>query len=180
MGIPQGDVLLVASVPDNPANPAQVATFSQLIQVYGQTASSFGPPSTYLTPGTSNTPAGITTPAVTVARGTSFQFYGGTVGATPCTSPTVCGSNPLYYADNTSVWAVGTSGTSTATAVIGGNSTLGTICNVPPAVTVANCAAGVPPGTYTAPATIPNPLPVVFVWSHANVGRFSFANVGVN
>jgi len=164
MGIPQGDVLLVATVPDDPSNPSAVATGSQLIQVYAG-SSAQGPPSTYLTPHTSTTPAGITSPAVTVARGTSFQFYGGTVGAAPCTTTVSCGSLPLYTADNTSVWAVGTAPYSLATAVIGGNTTLGTITQS---------------GLYTAPATIPSPLPVVIIYSHLTGAAATYANIGVN
>ena len=87
MGIPQGDVLLQASVSNNPANPASVTTFSQLIQIYNT-------PGTYLTPKSPTVPAGVTTPAVTVARNTSFAFYGGTVGAAPCTTATTTCSRP--------------------------------------------------------------------------------------
>jgi hypothetical protein len=45
LGIPQGDVLLVASVPIDPANPSVVATQNQLIEIYGGSTSQ-GPPST--------------------------------------------------------------------------------------------------------------------------------------
>jgi len=164
MGIPQGDILLVATVPDNPSNPSQVATGSQLIQVYGG-SSAQGPPGTYLTPKTPTTPAGVTSPAVTVARGTSFQFYGGVVGAAPCTTTVSCGSLPLYTADNTAVWAVGPAPASLSTAIVGGNATLGTISTT---------------GVYTAPTTIPTTLPVVYVWSHLVTSVYSYANIGVN
>jgi hypothetical protein len=138
LGIPQGDVLLQASAPNNPANPSSVTTLNQLIQIYSTS------PSTYLTPNTPTTPAGLTNPAVTVARNTSYAFFGGTVGAAPCTTPTACltisPTAPVYSTDNGTVWAVGPAPAQAVTAVAGGNSTWGTISNT---------------GVYTAPATIP-------------------------
>jgi hypothetical protein len=176
MGIPQGDVLLVASVPSNPSDPTQVATASQLIQVYGG-SNAQGPPTTYLNPKTSTSPANQTQPAVTVPHNTSFAFYGGVAGAGPCTSTTTCtaqGATVLYTTDNTAIWEVGPAPYSLSTAIPGGNSTYGTIT---------------PQGVYTAPATIPtttnsgtktNGLVVVYVISHFVQTVNSYAYVAVN
>ena len=173
MGIPQGDVLLVASVPNDPSNPSSVSTASQLIQIYG-TGTVQGPPSVYLTPATPTTPTGVTTPAVTVAKGTTYQFYGGAAGAAPCVTTTSCNSigpnTPLYTTDNSVVWAVGpankfTSSPSTSSdVVVGGNSSLGTITQS---------------GLYTAPATPPSSQPVVYVWSHyvKTVSMYAYVQV---
>jgi hypothetical protein len=171
MGIPQGDVLLVASIPSDPNNPSAVYTSSQLLQVYA--GGTFpGPPTPYLTPHTPTTPAGLTNPVVTVARNTTFQFYGGVVGANPCTSTAQCLINgtqyPLNTTDNKPIWEVCPAPFAIATCVIGGNATLGTITQA---------------GLYTAPAAIPSPLPVVLVTSEAaptitNAGNYAY--VGVN
>ena len=108
MGIPQGDLLLTASVPSDPNNPSAVYTASQLIQIYG--SSSFPGSSPYLSPHTPTTPTGLTNPVVTVARNTSFQFTGGVVGTLPCTSTTQCLINGTQYVtnttDNKAVWEV--------------------------------------------------------------------------
>ena len=168
-GIPQGDVLIVASVPSDPSNPSATYTQGQLVQIYRNTSAQ-GPPSVYITPQTGSTPANQTQPAVYVARGASYQFYGGTVGAAPCipaAGQTVCsapaGAVP-YTADNTSVWEVGPAPYSLSTAVVGGNATLGFIDQT---------------GKYTAPATVPSPLPVVIVTSHYVPSVAAYANVGV-
>jgi hypothetical protein len=192
MGICQGCVMVVASVPSDPNNPSAVVTQSLLIQIYNNTTAQ-GPPSVYLNPAEPSTPASETQPVVTVAHnGGTFAFYGGAVGAAACITAAACTVNgtvyPLYTTDNTAVWAVGPANESLATAIVGGNATLGTICNVPPAVAVANCAAGVPPGTYYAPATIPtgstvtaiNGEVVVYVWSQLVSTVASYAYVGVN
>jgi hypothetical protein len=169
LGIPQGDILLVASVPVDPANPAVVATQSQLIQVYGSSS-----PSTYLTPHTGLTPSGQTQPVVTVPRNTSYAFYGGTVGALPCTNATACGTSPVNSTDNTSVWEVGPAPYSLGTAIVGGNSTYGTITQQ---------------GVYTAPAVIPtttnstttiNGEVVVIVSAHALPTIATYAYVAIN
>jgi hypothetical protein len=179
MGIPQGDVLLVASVPSDPSDPTKVATASQLIQVYN---ASPGSPVPYLVPKTSTSPANQTQPAVTVPRNTSFAFYGGVAGAYPCTSPTACAAlvpagqtpPPTYTTDNTVVWAVGPAPFALGTAIPGGNATYGTIT---------------PQGVYTAPATIPtttnssttiNGEVVVYVISHFVSTVNNYAYVGVN
>jgi hypothetical protein len=176
MGIPQGDVLLVASVPSNPSNPSQVATASQLIQVYGG-SNAQGPPTTYLVPKTATSPAGQTQPAVTVPHNTSYAFYGGVVGAGPCTSTTTCsaqGATVLFTTDNSAIWEVGPAPFSLSTAIPGGNLTYGSITAQ---------------GVYTAPATIPtttnssttiNGEVVVYVISHLVPTVNSYAYVGVD
>ena len=176
LNIPQGFVLLTASVPSDPSDPTRVATASQLIQIYNPSP---GTPSTYLTPGTSNTPANQTQPAVTVPRNTSFAFTGGVVGAAPCTSATTCALQPgaptvVFTTDNGAIWEVGPAPFSLTTAIPGGNSTLGTISST---------------GVYTAPATIPTKasgatgtdgMVVVYVISHLSPTKNSFANVQIN
>jgi hypothetical protein len=168
VGIPQGDVLLQASVPSDPNNPSAVAVAYQLEQVFSGT-------SLYLVPAMPATPTGITAPIVNVARGTSFAFYGGAVGAVPCTTPAGCliaGTQyPIDTTDNTPVWSVGPAPFSTATQVVGGNATLGTITQN---------------GVYTAPTTIPSPLPVVWMTSQqlptitaASGSHLSYAYVGI-
>jgi hypothetical protein len=168
-GIPQGDVLIVASVPTDPANTSSVYTQGQLVQIY-RNSTPQGPPSVYLTPSNGSTPANQTQPVAYVARGGSFQFYGGTVGAAPCipaAGQTTCalpaGAVP-YTTDNSSIWLVGPAPFSLSTAVQGGNATLGTIDQN---------------GKYTAPATVPNPLPVVIIASHFVPSVAAYANVGV-
>jgi hypothetical protein len=170
MGIPQGDILLTASVPSDPNNPSAVYTASQLIQVYG--SSTFPGSSAYLSPNTPQTPTGLTNPVVTVARNASFQFTGGVVGTLPCGSATQCLINGTQYVtnttDNTAVWKVCPAPIAVATCVTGGNSTLGTITQN---------------GLYTAPATIPSPLPTVLVvpeTAQTIINQSNYAYVGIN
>lgn len=166
MGIPQGDILLVATVPNDPTNPASVTTVSQLMQMVTS-------PTPYLTPHTNLVPSGITAPAVTVARNATFQFYGGVVGAGICVSTTTCNalippSPVVNSANNTPLWEVCPAPIAIATCVLGGNSTLGTITQT---------------GLYTAPAAIPSPLPVVLVTSQISptiTNASNYANVGIN
>jgi hypothetical protein len=186
LGIPQGDVLLVASVPVDPNNPNNVVSASQLVQTYGGTT-----PSVYLTPRTPTTPANQTQPEVTVARNMPYAFFGGTVGDPPClpaAGQPLCSASPdpilnnavPLTTDNTSIWYVGPAAESSSTLVAGGNSILGTID--------AN-------GVYTAPANIPTKasgatstdgLVVVAVGAHAtsNAGATStilaYAYVQIN
>jgi len=134
-GIPQGDVLLAVSVPSNPGNPAQTYTYYQLMELMGGR-------NVYLSPSNPTTPAGLTNSVVTVPHGTSFQFYGGEVGNGNCTTAASCALNAPGYQtinsiDNTVVWEVGST---QSTAVVGGNSTYGTISTT---------------GLYTAPSEIP-------------------------
>jgi hypothetical protein len=193
MGICQGCVMIVASVPSDPNNPSAVVTQSILVQIYNNTTAQ-GPPSTYLNPAEPSTPASETQPVVTVAHnGGYYAFYGGVVGAGACLTTAACTVNgivyPPYTTDNTPVWSVGPAPYSLSTQIVGGNATYGVICNVPPAVTAANCAAGVAPGTYYAPAVIPtttnsstttNGEVVVVVSSQLVSTVASYAYVGVN
>jgi hypothetical protein len=171
MGIPMGDVLLVASVPVDPSNPANVVTGNALVQIVNNTSA----PTPYLFPHTNTTPANITTSAVMVARNASFQFLGGVVGALPCTSSTTCatqGSTKINEANNNPVWLVcpATFTLSTCLPVvngISGNATLGTVNQT---------------GLYTAPAAIPNPLPVVLVTAQeaptiTNTSNFAYVGI---
>ena len=155
MGICQGCIMIVASVPSNPDNPGAVVTASLLIQIYnGSTAQ--GPPSAYLTPRTPSTPASLTNPVVSVAiaptsANHTYQFYGGIVGSAPCLAIANCsfGSppvsyGPLYSTDNTAVWEVGPSPFSLSTAFP--CTSPGLAC---PFGTISST------GLYTAPAAIP-------------------------
>jgi hypothetical protein len=163
-GIPQGDVLMSASVPNDPANPSSVYTGYQLIQIFAN-KTAVGPPSLYLVPQTPTTPSSLTTSVVTVPRNTSYQFYGGVVGAGPCTSSTTYGSctgEPLNYTDNTAIWSVGAT---TSSAVSGGSTTYGTISQT---------------GLYIAPATVPATQPVVVLASHAQPTATAYAYITIN
>jgi hypothetical protein len=151
MGIPQGDVMIVVSVPADPDTGAVVST-SQLIQIYGGSTAQ-GPPGAYLTPHTPTTPASLTNPVVSVAISSTsayhtYQFYGGIVGAAPCNTVGTCNINgvqyPLLTADNTAVWEVGPTPFSLTTAFP--CTTSGLAC---PFGTISST------GLYTAPATIP-------------------------
>lgn len=164
MGIPQGDILLVASVPSDPNNPSATVSVNQLIQEYGSQ------PSVYLTPATPTTPANITTPVAIVAHnGGTFQFFGGIVGTPPCSavpagSATCANGLPANTADNTSIWEVGPTPFSLSTAVPGGDATYGTISAT---------------GLYTAPVAVPPVQPVVILVSHflPTVNKYAYINV---
>jgi len=164
LGIPQGDVLLVASVPSNPNDPTAVATIGQLIQI-------FTGPVPYLTPHTNTQPAGLITPVLTLARNASYQFTGGVAGAAPCTSTVVCatqGFTALYSTDNLPLWEVCPAPFALTTCVVGGNPVLGTISQT---------------GLYTAPAAIPNPQPVILVTSHLSptiTNQNNYAYIAIN
>ncbi len=148
MGIPQGMIMLTASVPADPNNPSDVVTASQLIQVYN----SAGNPSVSMTPRTPTNPTGLTTSVATVPRGTSFQFTGFAVGDGPCSTVSTCNAiyqgAPLNSTDNTVIWLVGN-----ANATLGGagSATVGGLVNgVPgPYGTITQT------GLYTAPSVIP-------------------------
>jgi len=186
MGIPQGDILLVASVPDSPSNPSSVATLGQLIETYGK-STTVGPPVSYLTPSTPTTPSGQTQPVVTVTHATSYAFYGGVAGVAPCFNAAACGTSPIGTVNDTAVWAVGPASESLSTAVVGGAVTVGGVTTYPyGSITQA--------GVYTAPATIPPTCSstvttnctsianevVVYVWSQAAPTVASYAYVGIN
>ena len=168
-GIPQGDVLLVATVQTDPNNPSVTVSQGQLVQVYNPANTSS--PTVYLTPHSGLSPANQTQPVINVARGASYQFYGGTVGSAPCLPPTgatLCANGAASFTtDNASIWEVCPAPFALTTCITNGNATLGTITQT---------------GLYTAPTTIPNPLPVVFVTSHFNPSisnQSNYAYVGV-
>jgi hypothetical protein len=104
--------------------PSQTYTYYQLMEITGGRA-------LYLVPSEPTNPSGLTTPVVTVPRGTSFQFYGGGVGNGPCGSAASCatqatGLQNMGSIDNTVVWTVGSSastncvsGTATCTSAYG-------------------------------------------------------------
>lgn len=145
-GVPQGDVLMVVSIPADPNNPSAVATATQLFQIYS-TSTTAGPPTVHLSP---STPTGSTTSAVTVPRGTTYQFSGFAVGAAPCTTAlnnctipanTAYPSGITYPAGttiNNLFWEVN--------GVIGGSTAEGFITQN---------------GLYTAPAAVPATQPIV-------------------
>jgi hypothetical protein len=171
LGIPQGDVLLIAGVPNNantassscvlPTSPG-CAIFSQLIQIYNE-AGATGPPTVALFPAT---PTGYTNSVVTVTHGTSFQFNGFAVGAPPCLGAAACLINGVQYpidsTDNKVNWLVGPT---TATAVLGGSTTYGTISST---------------GLYTAPAAVPPSQPVIVMQSDLVSTITAFAYITVN
>jgi hypothetical protein len=138
-GIPMGYVLLAVSVPSNPQDPTQNYTHYQLMEITGGL-------NTFLIPSTPTNPSGLTTPAVTVPRGTSFQFYGGAIGNGPCGTVASCstqaaGLQTLGSIDDTVVWTVGSSpSTNCISGVVGCTSIYGTVSSS---------------GLYTAPTVSP-------------------------
>lgn len=166
LGIPQGDVLVVATVPSDPNNPSATVSLGQLIQIYNSSSTT---PTIYLSPAEPTSPAGLTSSVVSVTRNKTFQFYGGAAGEQPCLTANACGSNPLYTADNTVIWEVGaTPQSATAT------------CNTPG---VGNCPYGwvSSTGLYTAPPTVPSGgQAAVVVASHFLQTITKFAYVGIN
>jgi hypothetical protein len=171
LGIPQGDVLLVAGVPNNPSTPSSscvlpnssgCAIFTQLIQLYNN-AGATGPPAVSLFP---SEPTGYTNVVATVTHGTQFQFVGFAVGAPPCLTAAACLINgtqyPIGTPDNNLIWEVGPT---TATAVPGGSATYGTISST---------------GLYTAPAAVPPAPPVIVVESELVSTVTAFAYITVN
>ena len=110
-GIPQGDVLLEASVPNNPDNPSSVAAAYQLFEWFNENSST---PTLYLVPATPTVPSGLTDSVLTVPRGTSYQFFGGVTATPPCAAPSagaLCSNGlPNHGIDNTAVWEVGDAG----------------------------------------------------------------------
>ena len=167
-GIPQGDVLLEASVPNNPDNPSSVAAAYQLFEWFNETGST---PTLYLVPSTPTVPSGLTDSVLTVPHGTSYQFFGGVTGTPPCTAPSAsapCSNGlPNHGIDNTAVWEVGDAGTASScpsTAVAGGSTAFGTITtlassplrpSIPPGfVCVVLAAHSLPTTTSTAYITI--------------------------
>jgi hypothetical protein len=162
-GIPQGSVLLGVSVPNNPDNPSSVTTAYQLMEIYASN------PVVYMTPQTPQKPSGLTDSVLSLARSTAatpstFQFYGGAAGAPPCETSTTCGaqgSTTVGSVDDSVIWEVGSS---TATAIAGGNSTYGTITTT---------------GLYTAPLVPPSPQPVVVMASHEQPSVYDYAYITI-
>jgi hypothetical protein len=155
-GIPQGDVLLEASVPNNPDNPSSVAAAYQLLEWFNENNAT---PTLYMAPQTPTVPSGLTDSVLTVPRITSYQFYGGVAGSPPCAAPSVgalCANGlPNHGIDNTPVWEVGNAGTASgcpATAVAGGTAAYGTITTT---------------GLFTAPAVIPPGFSCVVLAAHS-------------
>ena len=153
LGIPQGDVLIVVSVPNDPANPSSTVSYGQLIQMYNSNTN----PTLYMVPTEPTTPSGTTTSVAQVPRNGTFQFYGGAAGEVPCTSTGQSGNctvgtiqYPLLTADNNVVWKVGQTAASATAA-----------CNTPPPAANNQPASQCPydwissTGLYTAPATPP-------------------------
>jgi hypothetical protein len=166
-GIPQGDVLLAASVPSDPSNPSAVVTAYQLMQMYGTSASV-----TFVN-GTPTNPT-QTTSVATVPRGTTYQFTAFATGQAPCQNTTACllpatvpagftqTQFPLYSTDNSIIWEVGTS---TTNGVVGGSAAEGFISST---------------GVYTAPATIPATQPVIIAVSHAVPTASAYAYITID
>jgi hypothetical protein len=172
MGIPQGDVMLTASVPADPNNPSDVVTTRLLIQLFQPS----GNPSVQLFPTTPTQPSGLTTPVATVPRGTSFQFTGYAVGAPPCLNTAACNAiapnDPINTTDNTVVWLVGDAHDGPGTATVGG-----LVNGVPgPYGTITQT------GLYTAPPIIPisgyNPL--IILEAHAAATQQALAYITIN
>jgi len=168
-GIPMGDVLLAVSVPSSATNPSQTYTYYQLMEITGSG------PSPYLIPSEPTNPSGLTNSVVTVPRGTSFQFLGGAVGASPCGSTSSCatqatGLQSINSVDNTVVWEVGSS-TSAAciSSAAGCPSYYGTISSS---------------GLYTAPVNSPTgsfPFTAVVVMApHLSLSNTKAAYITVN
>jgi len=167
-GIPMGYILLAVSVPSNPADPTQNYTYYQLMEITGGRA-------LYLIPSTPTNPSGLTTPAVTVPRGTSFQFLGGGVGNGPCGTAASCAAQAVGYQnmgsiDNTIVWTVGSSAST--------NCISGTPTCTPAYGTVSNT------GLYTAPSVSPTGIfpftAVVIIESNTLLTTTKAAYITVN
>lgn len=164
MGIPQGDVLIQATVPSDPANPSSVAAANLLVQMYNPGTNTVG--QLQMFPRTPTNPTGLTTSVATIPRGTSFQFTGYFVGDSPCLSTSACNAvyqgAPINTTDNTVIWLVGSANTT-----YGGqaNATIGGLVNGQPGPygTITQT------GLYTAPAVIPisGYQPIIVMESHA-------------
>jgi hypothetical protein len=161
MGIPQGDIMIQASVPSDPADPSKVATASLLIQMFNPSTAATS--QIQMFPRTPTNPTGQTTSVATVPRGTNFQFTGYFVGAAPCFTASTCNSYyqgaPLDSTDNTVVWLVGNANTAAGGATVGG-----LVNGVPgPYGTITQT------GLYTAPPVIPISgfQPLIIMESHS-------------
>jgi hypothetical protein len=168
-GIPQGDVLLEASVPNNPANPSSVAAAYQLFEWFNENGAT---PTLYLVPQTPTVPSGLTDSVLTVAHGTSYQFYGGVTATPPCAAPSagaLCANGlPNHGIDNTAVWEVGDAGTASScpsTAVVGGSAAFGTITST---------------GLFTAPPFVPPGFVCVVLAAHSLPTTTANAYITIN
>jgi hypothetical protein len=168
-GIPQGDVLLEASVPNDPANPSSVAAAYQLFEWFNENSAT---PTLYLTPQTPTVPSGLTDSVLTVPHGTSYQFYGGVTGTPPCAAPSAsapCSNGlPNHGIDNVAVWEVGDAGTAAScpsTAVAGGSTSFGTITNT---------------GLFTAPSFVPPGFVCVVLAAHSLPTTTATAYITIN
>jgi hypothetical protein len=157
VGIPQGDILLSATVPTDPSNPAATITTYQLLQFYNGIHLSLTPANVSLLPNA------------------TYQFNGFGYAATPCLgsgcviAPNVSTTFPLGLtyptgsAINTVTWEVGAHAGG-AVPVVGGNATYGTITQT---------------GLYTAPATIPPTGVYVTIVANSNGTTASTSQVTI-
>ncbi len=161
-GIPQGDVLLAASVPNNPDDPTSMVTAYQLFEYTGIS------PILYLTPSTPTNPSGLTTSVLTLPVGATYQFYGGAFNGLGCSPPpgssTCTDGSPAFTTNNTVFWQVGQTGGGLTSATTGGSPTYGTIS---------------PTGLYTAPATVPAAQPFVAIVSQVAPGENKIAYITI-
>ncbi len=177
MGIQQGQVMMVVSVPVDPSDPSVVASTTEIFQIYSESTPPTGPPAVHLNPVSSTAAYDPVVVLSHLAPNNTFQFTGFAVGAEPCTTVANCtseGFTSLYGTDNAVVWAVAPyliSGTSYAvgTPVVGGNATEGTITQT---------------GLYTAPATVPLSTtttgpPVVVLESHLASTIVAYADITI-
>jgi hypothetical protein len=178
MGIQQGQVIMVVSVPIDPSDPTSVASTTEIFQIYSESTPPTGPPAVHLTPVSVTSAYDPVVVLSHLAPNNTFQFTGFAVGAEPCMTVGSCtseGFTSLLSTDNAVVWAVAPyviSGASFAVGapVVGGNSTEGTITQT---------------GLYTAPATIPLSTtttgpPVVVLESHLAPTIVAYADITVN
>ena len=116
-GIPMGNILLAVSVPSSATNPSQNYTYYQLMEITGSG------PTPYLIPSDPTNPSGLTNSVVSIPRSTitvgsvagvtsTFQFLGGAVGGSPCTTTSTCATQAVGFqsinsVDNTVIWEVG-------------------------------------------------------------------------
>ncbi|MDR3745357.1 MAG: hypothetical protein P4K80_04420 [Acidobacteriaceae bacterium] len=172
-GIPQGDILLAATVPIDPSDPTKVDTAYQLIQYYSSIALT-------LTPGNISIPLGGT-----------YQFTGFGVAAGPCaanvTTPTtecyVAPTNDIPYAQyyptgtpiNSVTWDVGPN-TSGAIPEVGGVMSAGHATTTYPAGSTTWGTIS-QTGLYTAPTVAPSTYPLVTLVANVNGSTVSTATV---
>jgi hypothetical protein len=181
LGIPQGNVMIVAGVPTSPTVPVSSCVLgasgcvfaTQLVQIFNGNTANVGPPSVYLSPKTPTNPAGLTTPVAFVSHlppNNTYQFYGGVVGAAPCTTQASCLIQgiqyPIYTADDTPIWEVGSSTSNAIPCTVASICPYGTISST---------------GLYTAPPVIPpGGTAVIVIASQILPTTTAFAYITVN